>query len=95
VIYVILRVNSDISLSSKNWLFFVVVLHSLFYEVGTELIICYLYQGEFPLCLQANAEMVPKFPVATVCFSCSHPDLNSSALILSAVMTTKFLFYLE
>jgi hypothetical protein len=30
----------------------------------------------FPLSLKANAEMVPKFQVATACFSCSPPDLN-------------------
>ena len=27
--------------------------------------------------LQANADMVPKFPIATTCLSCSPPDLNS------------------
>jgi hypothetical protein len=28
------------------------------------------------LCLQVNAEMVPKFHAATACFSCSLPSLN-------------------
>ena len=28
------------------------------------------------LCLQANAETVPQFQVATTCLSCSPPDLN-------------------
>jgi hypothetical protein len=28
------------------------------------------------LCLQVNAEMVPKFQVATACFSCSPPDFK-------------------
>jgi hypothetical protein len=28
------------------------------------------------LCLQANAEMVPNFQVATSCFSCSPPDFK-------------------
>jgi hypothetical protein len=32
------------------------------------------------LCLQASPELVPKFQVATVCFSCNPPDLNSSKL---------------
>jgi hypothetical protein len=35
--------------------------------------------------LQANAEMVPKFQVATVCFPCSPPELNSSKLSPNAV----------
>jgi hypothetical protein len=35
---------------------------------------------EGPLCLQANAEMVPKFQVAAVCVSCSPPDINSANL---------------
>jgi hypothetical protein len=30
----------------------------------------------FPLSLKQNAEMVPKFQVATACFSCSHPDFK-------------------
>jgi hypothetical protein len=33
----------------------------------------------FP-CLHADAEMVPKFRVATACFSCSPPDLNHQNL---------------
>jgi hypothetical protein len=28
------------------------------------------------LCLEANAEMVPKFQVATACFSCSPPNFK-------------------
>jgi hypothetical protein len=28
------------------------------------------------LCLQANAEMVPKFQAATACFACSPPDFK-------------------
>jgi hypothetical protein len=30
----------------------------------------------FPLCLKANAEMVPKTQVATTCFSCGPTDVN-------------------
>jgi hypothetical protein len=31
--------------------------------------------------LQANAEMVPKFQVATACFSCSPPDFKLIKII--------------
>jgi hypothetical protein len=40
------------------------------------------------LCLEANAEMVPKYQLATACFS----DLNVSKLILIAVKPPKLFF---
>jgi hypothetical protein len=36
--------------------------------------------------------MVPKFQVATACFSCSPPDLNSSKLRSIAVKITKIIY---
>jgi hypothetical protein len=36
--------------------------------------------------------MVPKFQVATACFSCSPPDLNSSKLRSLAVKITKIIY---
>jgi hypothetical protein len=37
--------------------------------------------------------MVPKFQVATACFSCSPPDLNLSKLSSLAGKATKFFFF--
>jgi hypothetical protein len=45
------------------------------------------------LCLKANAEMVPKFPVATACFSCSPPDLDPSNSHLTSRHATKLFVY--
>jgi hypothetical protein len=39
-----------------------------------------------------NTEVVPKFEVATACFSCSPPDLNSPKLSPITVKTTKIMF---
>jgi hypothetical protein len=46
----------------------------------------------FSSVIQANAEMVPKFQVATACFSCNPPDLNSSKLHSLAVKFTKIIY---
>jgi hypothetical protein len=43
-------------------------------------------------CLQANAEMVPKYQAVTAYFSCSPPDLNQSKLSCTADKATKSSF---
>jgi hypothetical protein len=45
------------------------------------------------LCLQAHAEKVPKFRVATACFSCSPPDLDQSKLSPSAVKPQNYIIH--
>jgi hypothetical protein len=44
------------------------------------------------LCVQLNAEMVPRFPVATACFSCRPPSLSSSKLSSICCQTIRLFF---
>jgi hypothetical protein len=86
------RVKRAIYLNSTVQLIFVMVTCSLW---GTDWILKY-YLDELRLqirpavstqvflvflCLQANAEMVPKFHVATACFSCSPPNFKLIKII--------------
>jgi hypothetical protein len=45
------------------------------------------------LCLQANTETVPKFPVATSCFSCRPPDLVALKLHSHCCKRHQIIFY--
>jgi hypothetical protein len=66
------------SLNSTDQLIFVMVKCYVLFEVGTGFLTN--FRPSVFLCLQANAEMVPKFQVSTACFHAPLPILNSSKL---------------